>query len=52
MIFATLPAHVAITHRVNLRAFVKQAVDAIRDQCYAQWRGGASGADDDAGTVM
>ena len=39
-------------HMVNLRATVKQAVDDLRDQRYAKWSGGASGAEGDAETEM
>ncbi len=44
--------HVANTQLIDLNAFVKQAMDNLRDQRYAQWRGGASGPDDDAVKVM
>ena len=44
--------HVANTQMIDLVAFVKQAMDDLRDQRYAKWRGGASGADDDAEPEM
>ena len=44
--------HVANTQMIDLVAFVKQAVDDLRDQRYAQWSGGASGAEGDAEGVM
>ena len=44
--------HAAITHSVDLRAAVQRAHDEARDQRYAQWSGGASGAEGDAEGVM
>ena len=36
----------------GISSFVKQAMDDLRDQRYAKWRGGVGGADDDAETEM
>ncbi len=45
-------SHGANTQMIDLAAFVKQAVDNLRDLRYAKWSGGVGGADDDAVGLM